>query len=308
MKEWFRHHRYALRVALRRLVAQPFSSLANVVVIALSLVLPLVGAAVLSSAQPVIAQLSVDPQVTLFLQRDAGAQSLQSIAQRLRDEHGNVIADVRTVPRDQALRQLQRNPGWSSALSVLPDNPLPDAIVVTLRTDADAAANTDAATQASNLAQQWRQWDHVDTVQLDSDWVRRLQAILDAARFGLAVLGLGVVLVVLATIFNTVRMQALSQREEIGVARLVGATEAFVRRPFLYLGALTGTIASLLAIGAAHAVLGPLNTALGRLAASYDTAFALRLPDAPALLLAVLAVAGLAALSARWSVTRNTRF
>ena len=117
-----------------------------------------------------------------------------------------------------------------------------------------------------------------------------------------------VALVVLATVFNTVRMQALSQREEIGVARLVGATEAFVRRPFLYLGGITCTLAALIGIVVARLALIPLNQALSSLARSYDAEFALTLPPASMLALAVLCVAVLGSLSARWSVQRNTRF
>jgi cell division transport system permease protein len=115
-------------------------------------------------------------------------------------------------------------------------------------------------------------------------------------------------LVVLATVFNTVRMQALSQREEIGVARLVGATESFVRRPFLYLGALTCTLAALISLGIARLTLAPLNDALASLARTYDAEFALKLPDTTALIVSVLIVAALGALSARWSVQRSTRF
>src|SRR5690606_5301813 len=154
----------------------------------------------------------------------------------------------------------------------------------------------------------WRQLDQVDSVQLDSDWVRRLEAMLRFIRIGLGMLAIGVALVVLATVFNTVRMQALTQREEIAVARLVGATESFVRRPFLYLGALTGIVASVVAVGLAALSLQQLNAALARLASQYGTQFLLQLPDAVSLLLAIVLVAILAALSARWSVTRNTRF
>src|SRR3546814_1756499 len=92
-------------------------------------------------------------------------------------------------------------------------------------------------------------------------------------------LAAGVALVVLATVFNTVRLQALTQREEIAVARLVGATEPFVRRPFLYLGALTGLAASVLAIALARLALIPLNTTLSRLAQSYGVDWGLHLPD-----------------------------
>jgi cell division transport system permease protein len=113
---------------------------------------------------------------------------------------------------------------------------------------------------------------------------------------------------VLATVFNTVRLQALTQREEIAVARLVGATEPFVRRPFLYLGALTGLAASLLALLLAWLALAPLNAILGGFARSYGVDWAIRLPAVPDLLLSGLLVALLGAIAARLSVTRRTRF
>jgi cell division transport system permease protein len=175
-------------------------------------------------------------------------------------------------------------------------------VVATLR-DGD-----DLALRADRLAQTWKQWDQVDTVQLDSAWVQRLEALLRFARLGLVFLAVSVAVVVLATVFNTVRMQALSQREEIAVARLVGATESFVRRPFLYLGALSGALAALIAIGVSALALTPLNDALLTLARSYGAEFSLHLPEAAWLAAAVAAAALLAALSARWSVTRNTRF
>ncbi|MFC3337504.1 cell division protein FtsX [Paracandidimonas soli] len=302
MRRWLRQHHYALMVSLRRLAKQPFSSIANVLVIALSLTLPIVGASILLSAQPVLREVSVSPQLTLFLEQNVTAEQNRALAQQLQRDHGDVISSVQSIPKAQALNNLKSNPGWSSALSVLPGNPLPDALVVSLRDSENQAE------EADRLAADLADLDGVDTVQLDSEWVRRLQAIMHTARIGLGLLGLGVILVVLATVFNTVRMQALTQREEIAVARLVGATETFVRRPFLYLGAMTGIAASLIAIGVAALALVPLNEALGHLAASYGAQFALQLPDASSLLLATVAVAILGAAAARWSVTRNTRF
>lgn len=302
MTRWLRQHRYALRAATRRLAAHPFSSLSNLLVIALTLALPIIGASILLSAQPVVKQVSVSPEVTLFLKPGAAAGAAGNVAQRVRTEYSQDVLAVNIVPRQQALKNLKANPSWADALSVLADNPLPDAVVVTLKDSADLAGH------ASSLAGQWRQWEHVDLVQLDSDWVQRLEAILRFVRIGLGLLALGVALVVLATVFNTVRMQALTQREEIGVARLVGATESFVRRPFLYLGALTGILASLMAIAFSAIALSPLNAALARLSSTYGTSLTLRLPDSLSLTLAVIVVAILAALSARWSVTRNTRF
>ena len=302
MKSWVRHHHYALKVSLRRLAAQPFSSLANLLVIALALSLPLLGAALLISVQPVARQVSVTPELTLFLKRDAASGVADQIATRIRKEHSSQVEGVRVIPKDRALAELRSNPAWEQALKVLPGNPLPDAVVVTL------AQGDDLAVRANTLAQAWRKWTGIDLVQLDSAWVQRLEALLRFARIGLLLLAASVALVVLATVFNTVRMQALSQREEIAVARLVGATEGFVRRPFLYLGAITGSVATLIAIGVARVALVPLNSALASLARSYDAEFALHLPPATALGAAVIGVAVLGALSARWSVSRNTRF
>lgn len=302
MRALLQQHRYALVVTLRRLAAQPFSSVANLLVMALALALPILGAAVLVSVEPVARQMSVTPELTVYMQPAASGDAAQAIATRINQEAAGQVAAVRVVPRAQALASLRNNPAWREALAALSDNPLPDAVVVTLtRTD-------DLAARAAALAGQWGKWPQVDHVQLDSDWVQRLEAILRFGRIGLVFLAASVAVVVLATVFNTVRLQAMSQREEIAVARLVGATESFVRRPFLYLGALTGAAAALLAVVAAGLALQPLNNAVLGLAHSYGAEFALHLPSLPMLAIEVLAAGILGALSARWSVTRSTRF
>jgi cell division transport system permease protein len=254
------------------------------------------------SIEPVARQVSVTPELTIFLKPDAASTAAEQLAKRIRSEHAHQVSGVRIIPKDRALKDLRENPAWEQALKVLPSNPLPDAVVVAFTPGEDLAARAD------ELARVWRSWPNIDLVQLDSAWVQRLEALLRFGKVGLLLLALSVILVVLATVFNTVRMQALSQREEIGVARLVGATEGFVRRPFLYLGALTCTIAALISIGIARGALMPLNDALASLARSYDAEFALALPSIPVLCIAVLSVACLGALSARWSVERNTRF
>jgi cell division transport system permease protein len=302
MSAWLRQHRYALGITVRRMLAQPFSALANLLVMALALALPILGGAILVSVQPVAHQVSVAPELTVFMKMDAPAGASAAVASRIQKESGDQVRSVRVVGRDSALTELRRNRAWAEALAVLPGNPLPDAVVATLR-DGD-----DLAGRAAELAKTWENWDQVEQVQLDSAWVQRLEALLRFARIGLVFLAASVAVVVLATVFNTVRMQALSQREEIAVARLVGATESFVRRPFLYLGALSGAVAALLAIGVSAIALAPLNDALLALARSYGAAFALHLPDLPWLAAAVIGAAILAALSARWSVTRSTRF
>ncbi len=301
MNAWLRQHRYALGVTLRRLGLQPFSSLANILVIALALAIPLLGAAVLVSVQPVVSNMATGPELTVFMKMDAPPQATQDTARRIATENAQDVSETRIMPRDQALSQLRNNPAWADALAVLPGNPLPDAIIVTL-------AGTDFAARAPRLASIWQGWGNVDHVQLDSEWVQRLQALLRFANIGLLLVAAGVAIVVLATVFNTVRMQALAQREEITVARLVGATERFVRRPFLYLGAITGGVSALVAIAASAFGLSLLNNAMADLARSYGSDFALQMPQLPWLVIFVVLVAALGAFSARVSVSRNTRF
>src|SRR5690606_34426977 len=265
----------------------------NILVISLSLAVPIVVAAVLDTARPVLQQIPVSAEVTLYLDRGVGAGAAASLGAELRERHADDIESVEVIDREQALAELRKRPAWADALAVLPGNPLPDAVVITLRQHPEIAETT------RRLSADWSALDGVDSVQVDSAWVQRLQSMLDFLRIGLLMLSIGVALVVLATVFNTVRLQALTQREEIAVARLVGATESFVRRPFLYLGALTGLISCGLAILAAWAALQPLNSAINRLASSYGTELSLQLPDSLSLVLAGVVVAILGALSAR---------
>ncbi|HEX2518139.1 MAG TPA: permease-like cell division protein FtsX, partial [Castellaniella sp.] len=130
MNRWLRHHRYALRVALHRLRLHPLSSLANIVIIALMLTVPILGAAVLESSQPLTRQLAVTPELTLFLAPHTSTADQQALLARIRQESGSHIAQARLLPRDQAMAQLRADPAWAQALDALPENPLPDAIVV----------------------------------------------------------------------------------------------------------------------------------------------------------------------------------
>lgn len=302
MNRWLRQHRYALHVALSRLRQQPFSSLANVFVIALTLAVPIISWAILSSAQPLATQLPVNPEITLYLSMETDETEAQALAQTLETQYSDELASARFVSRHTSYEALQSNPIWADALTTLGENPLPHTLILSL------ADSPDQSSIALRLADEIKSQPHIERVQLDSDWVRRLEALLHFAQVALLLLSFSVIVIVVATVFNTVRLQALSQRDEIAVARLVGATESFVRRPFLYQGALTGLLASGAAIGLSLLALRPLNDALNRLAATYELQVRLHLPDAVSLLLATCLVVLIAALAARWSVTRNTRF
>ncbi len=302
MRTWIRHHFYAMHIAIRRLLSTPFSSLTNIVVIALVLALPLLASSILVSMEPVARNVSVNPAITLFMKGDVPLDETREVGEKLQQENSAYIEKLEVVDKNEALAGLRASESWSNALKVLPRNPLPNSIIVTIK-DVD-----DQAGKAQELAQAWSQLDNVDTVQFDSAWVQKLDAILSFTRGVLLLLAIGVAVVVVGTVFNTVRMQALVQREEIAVARLVGATESFVRRPFLYLGALTGMAAGVLSILLTTFGLGSLNGAIARLSESYGTDFVIRLPDVTWLLTAIVLVMLVAALAAQWSMTRHSRF
>lgn len=299
MKSWLRQHQYAFRVALIRLLTQPFSSLTNITVVALALCVPLISWAILLAAQPVVKQIPVATEITVYMRADLNKEKSVALEKQIASTHAEHIESIQRIDKNQALEQLNQDPTWADALSVLPDNPLPDALIIRLN------PLNDQSETATVLANQIQELPEVDRVQLDRDWLKRLEALLGFGRAALLMLSLSVGIIVVATVFNTIRLQALNQRQEIAVARLVGATESFVRRPFLYVGAISGGISCLLAVGLSQIILNPLNIALNRLAISYDTQLMLRLPPAADLLVATLLIMVIAAVAARWSVTRQ---
>ena len=300
MKSWLRQHHYSCRVAIGRILIQPFSSLTNITVIALALCVPLISWALLLAAQPVVKQLPVATEITVYLRADLSAADSATIEQQLNSRYAEQLASIHKIDKNQALTTLKQDPTWADALSALAVNPLPDALILQLK------SSSDASQQASVLANEIQTLEAVDRVQLDREWLQRLDALLKFGQLALLLLSLTIGIIVVATVFNTIRLQALNQRQEIAVARLVGATENFVRRPFLYVGAISGALSWLVAALFSWLLLKPLNTALNQLAQSYNTQLTLYLPPSADLLLAMLFIMLIAALAARWSVTRHT--
>lgn len=306
MRSWLRQHAYALRVALRRIARTPFSSLANILVIAFVLSLPLIAASLLASLEPVTRTVSVNPAITLFMNDTVGIEDTQDLAAQIRDEQSELIQLIEVIDKNDALEDLKSTPTWSESLSVLPHNPLPHAIIVTLSSSGQEFINSQ---RVIDLTDQFATLEEVDLVQFDSDWVQKLQAVMTFIKVVLLLLAIGVSVVVIATVFNTVRMQALVQRDEIAVARLVGATESFVRRPFLYFGAVVGFVAGLVAILLTFISLKLVNNSIEDvLTQSYGQPFVIGLPDLFWLIFSIVIAMLVAATAARWSVTRNSKF
>ena len=306
MRSWLRQHGYALKVALRRIIQTPFSSLANILVIAFVLSLPLIAASLPVSLEPVTRTVSVNPAITLFMKDTLSLDETNELSQRIRADSSDLIQMIEVVDKNKALEDLKNTPAWSESLSVLPKNPLPHAIIVTLSNSGQDFVNSE---RVLALADEFAGYDEVDLVQFDSEWVQKLQAIMTFIKVVLVLLAIGVSVVVIATVFNTVRMQALVQRDEISVARLVGATESFVRRPFLYFGAVVGFVAGIVAILLSSFALMLLNNSIQEvISQTYEQPFMVQLPETFWLIFSIVLAMIVAAVAARWSVTRHSKF
>lgn len=259
-------HLDTLRESLVRLGRQPFATLLNVVVIGIAMSLPAGFYVGLNNLQAFSRQLSSAPQISIFLALDAGAADVAAIESHLRAEPA--VGRHEFIPRDKALERLRRSAGLGDVLEDLGGNPLPDAFVVTAR-DNDPAALEALRAKAAK-------WPKVEHVQFDAEWARRLDAALAVGRLLVALLGALLAVALVAVTFNTIRLQILTRRDEIEVSKLIGATNAFIRRPFLYLGTLQGLAGGLAAWGIVTAASLALNLQLAELATLYGTAFDLQ--------------------------------
>lgn len=301
MRAWLRQHRAALRDALAHVRRAKGSFCLNLLVIAIALALPVAGVTLGQNLQPVTRNLAVEPAISVFLTVDTPRTAASALAPLLRGilQANHSRGQVTFVAREAALRSLQEKNGVAEALDALGANPLPDAYVVSL----ESFDSTAAAGVLDPIVAQMTALPGVEQVQVDSAWVRRLAAMLHVLRVGLMLLVATLAVVVVAVAFNTIRLQVMTQHEEIGVARLVGATDRFIYRPFYYTGALLGVCAGAVALAGVALALQPLNQAIDEFARLYASPFRL-LPLDPIGSFAVLAastVLGLAgsALSVR---------
>jgi cell division transport system permease protein len=230
MKTWLSLHASALRDTLRRLAANPLATLLNLAVMGVALSLPTGLYLGLTQLQDATRDLSSDPQVTLFLALDAAPGDVGEVQDRLRTQSG--VRSFRFIPKDRALADLKRSAGVADLLDTLRQNPLPDAFVVTVKDNSLEALE--------RLREEARHWPKVEHVQLDSEWARKLDAAVRLGRTLILLFGVLLASALVAVTFNTIRLQILTRREEIEVVKLIGATNGFIRRPFLYFGTLQG--------------------------------------------------------------------
>ncbi len=271
---WRDHHLHSVAFSLGRALRKPWATLLTVLVMALALALPLGLSVALDNLSRLAGTVQQSKDIDVFLKPEVDVAAARALADALR-RRGDVAGILVRTP-DEGLAELRERGGLAEAIDALGENPLPSLLVVTPKGD-DALL----ATSLQGMPQ-------VDLVRRDAQWRQRLDGWL---RFGMRLvlvlallLGLGALLVV----GNTVRLDIQSRREEIGVLQLLGASDGFIRRPFLYLGAWYGLAAGAIALGLLAACGLALRAPLAALSASYGSHFVLSGLDVPRAALVLL--------------------
>lgn len=267
LEVWAAQHLRALIGALGRLWRDPVPSMMTAGVIAISLALPTAFMLLLGNVDQAVGRWDGGVRLSLFLQIDAPAEGYRRLATEL--EGHPQVAETRIITPEQARAEFEQTTGFQEAMELLGENPLPPVVVVRPRTGL-APAVVDA------LVGELRQRPLVEEVRLDREWLQRLYAFMRLAERGVQVIAVLLAVAVLLVVGNTIRLAIENRRDEIQITKLIGATDGFVRRPFLYEGLWYGLLGSLLAwllLGLGHWLL---SAPAEHLAGLYDSGLQLR--------------------------------
>jgi cell division transport system permease protein len=297
MKAWFRSHTLAFTRSVGGLFRQPIGSLLNLLVIGITAAFPLALWLLVSSLAGISKNISVEPQLSVFMVPSADQAQVAAVQQQL--ENDSRLKVVQFVAKDEALKQLQSQFGSADLLAGMTENPLPDAFILQAkdqRPETLAALKTELATLTG-----------VEEIQLDSEWAHRLARITELGQnlFEVVLAMLGAALVLITG--NSIRMQILTRKDEIEVAKLIGATDAFIRRPFIHSAIVQGIVGGLFAVGIVWGAVAHINPTVSALAKSYGQQFALQTPDILTIAVVCATIAVLCLLGALIAVSRHLR-
>lgn len=289
--------------SLGQLWRTPFSTLMTAAVIGIALALPTGLQVLLSNAQQLSESWDGATQISLFLKPGVSGDQARSLARRLRQRSG--VADVQYISRDEALAEFKRLSGFGDALTALDSNPLPSVLVV--RPSVIPANAVGGIRSTQDLLESLRKLPEVDIAQLDMQWVKRLYAILGIVHRGVLVLAALLAMAVILVVGNTIRLAIQNRRDEIVVIKLIGGTDGFIRRPFLYTGFWYGLFGGLIAYVLIGLALLALDGPVHQLAGLYGSGFQLHSLNAGASLV-LLSSSVLLGLAGSWiAVGRHLR-
>ena len=299
LQSWFSHHRRSARDSAARLRHAPLSSLMTGLVMGIALALPTALFLIMASIQQIGGGWEQAGRLSVYLNPETRMERAEELSERWIDNAA--VGDVRVISREEAMATMRASEGFGGTLDFLDDNPLPHTLVLT----PDRAYREAQALE--DLAERLREADGVDQVKLDLAWLQRLNAMAEVLGRGTQALALLLVVGVVLVIANTVRLAIENRRREIIVARLVGGTDSFVRRPFLYTGLWYGALGGLLAWWLVEVAFWWLSGPVGRLAELYNSGFELQRPGPDEVVLLLGSALLLGWLGAWWAVHRYLR-
>lgn len=295
MKQWLNQHLRALRLILQRMRRNGLTTLMMVGVMGVTLSLPGILYVVVDNLNRLVSNIQDEPQISLFLQLDIAPKAVAEIKQRL-SKHPE-IKNYQFVSKEEAWQQLRRDKDGAEVLASLEQNPLPDAFLL--------QSKVLAPEKIEKLQQELQRWPGIALAQVDANWIKRLHAVLELGNKAILVLAGLLSFALVAIIGNTIRLQILTQLDEIEVSRLIGATNAFIRRPFLYAGVLYGLCGGLMAWLLLACAISVFNFSVVELAALYASRFRLNLPDWQLGLVLLVSAIGLGWLGSYIAVQRS---
>jgi len=264
---WLRHHRMSAADSLHRLLDQPWSSLLTWLVIAIAMALPVGMTLALDNARSVSTSWDRPAQISLFMISATGVEAAGKTRKQL--ESRDDIVQARLVSSDDALQEFRELSGFGDLLDSLDENPLPNLIIVSPAEELEGQTLADLQEQLQALPE-------VEQAVLDMQWVQRLASLMELGeRIALAV-GAVLILGVILILGNTIRLAIENRRDEIVIVKLVGGSNAFVRRPFLYTGLWYGVGGGFFAAVMVSFLLWSLGGPVDALAQLYQTGFELR--------------------------------
>lgn len=262
---YFARHAQACIGSLGALARTPLASFMSIAVIGITLALPAAMWVTIDNTLRLSSGWEGPGRISLFLKRDVTDAAAHKLAGQLRRRPD--VAKIDFISRERAFEEFRRDSGFGDALDTLERNPLPIVLVVHPASQANRPDTLD------RLARELGRQTDVDLAQLDLEWVKRLQAWLGLAQQGVTILAGLLAIAVLLIVGNTIRMAVLSRRDEIEVSKLVGATDAFIRRPFLYSGLAQGMLGAILAWVLVQASLWLLSGSIQELTSLYGSGF-----------------------------------
>ena len=299
MRNYLLRHLQVFFYSLGEMARAPFAAFMTIAVIGISLALPAALYTLLANVQRAGGGWSQGARISLFLDLGTPRVTAENLAVQIRAMPG--VASVRYISPAAALREFKRLSGFGNTLNLLDSNPLPAVLVVH---PADHAARARAVRA---LADALGRLPGVKLAQFDLEWVRRLDAILRLAQRGVVILAGLLGIAVLLVVGNTIRLAILSRRPEIEVIKLIGGTDRFIRRPFLYTGLFQGLFGGILAWILVTLSLALLASPVRDLAGLYGSGFTLTGLGPRAGLVLLLGGAGLGWAGSRLAVSRHLR-